>query len=200
MSDEKETVQQVDPAAEASKLDAHVLRPIDELVKSMQTHDAAIRSALGGLKRLFKQSKGNGNASLTEHIQLYAALYGLIHLGQTQSVIVGQQLANDGDRREWHVRALQNFLFTVLLKAGIQETDAEGKPLDEVATREKWKGQIDGFYKAERQKAMDTRAALFDKHKEDVFDAAVGNMQRPPLQKQDTPPAEDKKIITLARG
>lgn len=185
------------------KINENVLRPIDELVKSMQVHDEAIRKTLATLKRLWKKSKGAGQASLTEHVQLYAALYGLLNLKSTQDVIVGQQLSADIDRLRWHVFAVQNFVLEKLL-GGPKPT--EGDVEDEVEHRvdqkqlaEDWQAaedRINALYKAEQEKAKEKRRQMMEQHKDDVLDGALAEMKRPALEKKE--PEEGKgKILTL---
>ena len=199
MSDEQmtEVPEKVEgPKDAATQINEHVLRPIDELVKSMQMHDATIKETLGGLKRLFKQSKGRGDASLTEHIQLYAALYGLLHLGQTQNVIIGQQLSTDMDRTRWHLFALQDFLFEQLFE--LRTINVPWSDEAKAEMTKTWRSRIDELFRSQRQTAIDARVAMFDKHKADILDAAVKDLKRPPLQK--TEQEADKKIIPIYRA
>lgn len=191
MTDESTAASEPEAPKQASdqEINQAILKPIDELVRSMQVHDATLRQQIGELKRLWKKSKGKGQASLTEHVQIYAALYGLLNLKSTQDVIVGQQLSADIDRLRWHVFAIQNFILEKTL-GGAEPEEVEGKPLKGRALKlfDAWetaRERINTLYKEEQEQAKEKRRQMFEKHKQDTLDAALKEMDRPEIKKDE---------------
>lgn len=193
-------------ADDASIVDQHLINPMTELLRSMKAADETCRTTMAGLKRLFKQSKGRGQASLTEIMQLFSALYSLHHIGQNQSLIVSNQVTSDLDRQRLHLRALQEFLIEFVAPFKMDVAEMSGDE-EEVKNRLEEKKQecrdrIDELYTIEKEKMAERRKAAVEKHKEKILDGALKDMQREPLKKEE-PKKEDgetggeSKIIAL---
>lgn len=193
--------QKVPKQASDQEINQAILKPIDELVKSMQVHDGVIRQTIGTIKRLWKKSKGAGQVSLTEHVQLFSALYGLLNLKSTQDVIVGQQLSADIDRLRWHLFALQNYVLEKTL-GGAEPEEAEGKPLKGRALKlfEAWKvarDRINTLYKEEQEQAKEKRRLMFEQHKQEMLDGALKEMDRPEIKKDENVDAKPGPKLVL---
>lgn len=195
MSDEKkpaEGEQAQEAPLESLPTDAisqNILKPIQEIVKTKQTHDETVRVRLADLRRLFKTSKGRGNSSLTEQIQLFAGLYGMINLKDVQDTIISQQLVSDIDRMRWHLFALQNYLLEQAIGPE-PEPPAEGEELKgrEKRRAEAWKkarDRIEELYKAEQVRAKEARKKLFEQHQENVLEQSIQEMDRKEIKASD---------------
>jgi hypothetical protein len=179
-------------------LDQHIINPMTELIRSMKTTDETCRTLMAGLKRLFKQSKGRGQVSLTEIMQMFSALYSLHHLGQNQALIVSNQVTTDLDRQRLHLRAIQEFVIEeVVEKRGVEVT-TEGFLGDDAeeryeaqrqeaieAEKQKCRDRIDELFAVEKEKMAERRKAAVEKHKDSILDGALKTMQRPALQKEE---------------